>query len=384
MISTYFNKLKEKHKNNINDKTTSGNNYNDNYDNDRKNCKVERFYNCENSKEIEPRSLNISLTIVAAAATITGVKKAYNTILLNINAILPLTFQETVNKYCSLCVIDREAWFKDLSTFDEFSKSQKQKQLKPPMIEGGKKKTQSNSLASNRSISGPSEMKNEVSKVSDRMSRDGRSCVGAVLVKSSTAGFSPTNSVSSSSSILIPLSPANCSSSTPSLSSTNKKNTNMNSPAAAVAHRPVSEDEAVPSNENTDTSSSRHKVDSINQTSHPISPKRIATIAATSPSSNLSATQTFAHTINCTGNNQILNFAKIKNEIDCFATNYCRGGVAGTKVTGNQSDKNDGGHSENRINIEKKRYLSGQNEEDRRVQIVGSDINVRKLQKIGI
>ena len=194
--------------------------------NDIRNGRERVFSDNKNNKSIDKNSsssLNMILTIDAASATISGVKRAYQTILLNVDAILPEVFKESLNKYSSCRLVDRDGWASELATFDELMKIQKQKQLALAAVKEEKRKSNSKSNSSSNLNSNSSSMKSSGSSsadscgmraeisVGDKVNNDGAFHVGRFDAKSLTSdsfpsSSSPSNSCSPSSSPSHPLS----------------------------------------------------------------------------------------------------------------------------------------------------------------------------------
>ena len=367
------------------------------------------FSDNKNNKSIDKNSsssLNMILTIDAASATISGVKRAYQTILLNVDAILPEVFKESLNKYSSCRLVDRDGWASELATFDELMKIQKQKQLALAAVKEEKRKSKSNSssnLNSNSSSmksSGSSSadscgMRAEIS-VGDKVNNDGAFHVGKSDVKSLTSdsfpsSSSPSNSCPPSSSPSHPLS-ATCPLDFLPCSSDIARNRSIDSTHTAI--RATNTIQSVTTTANirllrekempASTHAKSCRAEVVSPTDFPIPPG--GTVISTSSLPSANPNQTHTHTLTCTGNIQILDFVKIKDERDSFSTNYCKIGQSDMKISnGNYSNVGhpiDNKNQENRLKIDKKRYFEDEITEKRKNQILCPKMEQKKLQKI--
>ena len=415
-MCSYFSKLKEKHRNNVNNCSNNSNNGNNDDIKDRINYREKIFSDHKNMKTIDQGSLNMILTIDAASATISGVKRAYQTLLLNIEAILPDVFNKSLDEYSSCRLIDREGWVSELSTFDELMKIQKQKQLALITAKEEKRKSSSNRMKN----SGPSEdlceMRREIS-AADKLNDGGASHAARMDVKSffpspSSPSFSPSPVLLSA---ICPSTSLPCSS---DIARDRNKNSNRTAntntatraaniiptatassasttTAAAPANsRLLQENEMPPNtntniNTNTNTKSCRAEVISPADFPIPSGGAIITTSTSTSTSSlNANPPEKQARTLKCTGTTQVLDIVKIKNEKDSFTFSHCKIGHSDVRMSnGNYNNGDypiDNNHQENRTKIDNKRYFGDQAAEELNNQRMCPNIEQKKLQKISI
>ena len=419
-MCSYFSKLKEKHRNNVNNSSNISSNANNNDVKDRTYYKEKIFSDHKNMKTIDKGSLNMILTIDAASATISGVKRAYQTILLNIDAILPDVFNKSLDEYSSCRLIDREGWVSELSTFDELMKIQKQKQLALITVKEEKRKSSSNRIKN----SGPSEdlcelMRREIS-AADKLNDGDASHAARMDAKSFFPSQSPSSPSPSPSPLLLyamcPSTALPCSS---DIARDRNKNSNKTAntntatraaniiPAATVTSATTTTAAAAPANSrllqenelplntnintNTNTSTKSCRAVVISPADFPIpSDGAIITTSTSTSTSSLTAnpSEKQARTLKCTGTTQVLDFVKVKNEKDSFPSSHCKIGQSDVRMSNGNCNIGDYPidkyHQEMRTNIDNKRYFGDLVAEELNNQSMCPKIEQKKLQKISI
>ena len=148
-IYSMFNKLKSKDDQNYCDKDKNKNEKN-NCGEINSNCRVHKLNNKIDIKNINKSEisndakndvksdvkndskcdikLNIMLAIESSSAVISGVKKAYSTLLLHFDSVIPQQLQKSIDLYVPACT--DKSWALCLPTFDDLIKFQRQELLK--------------------------------------------------------------------------------------------------------------------------------------------------------------------------------------------------------------------------------------------------------------